>query len=79
MVSVLTVVTPHVLTVFRGKYIDFQSKMLCGKRVSVLGRGGRDKVSWETCCGNQVSVSASLAGAVPHGKRGAYHGKRRAY
>ena len=59
MVSVVTVVTPHVLTVCRGKYIDFQSKLLCGKGGRILGGGGGGgKVSWETCCGNQVSVSA---------------------
>ena len=37
--KVLTMVSV-VLTCFRGRYIAFQLKLLYGKRVSVLGRGG---------------------------------------
>ena len=48
------------LTCFKGKYIDFQLKLLYGKRVSVFGRGVRPP----TC----------LSPTDPHGKR-ASHGK----
>ena len=50
-----------VLTCFRGKYINFQLKLLYGKRVSAFGRAG---------CPTPTCLNAS----VPHGKR-VYHGK----
>ena len=53
---VLTMVS-FVLTRLRGKYIDFQLKMLNGKRVSVFERGG-------TC----LSTSVSHGKRAYHGK-----------
>ena len=38
VVSIMLTMVSVVLTSLREKYIDFQSKMLFGKRVSVFGR-----------------------------------------
>ena len=40
-VTKLLTMVSVMLTCFRGKYIDFQLKLLYGKRVSVFGRGVR--------------------------------------
>ena len=60
VVCVMLTMVSVVLTCFRGKYIDFQLKMLFGKRVSVFRGGAQPHAKRNVVCVLLTMVSVVL-------------------